>query len=48
MMIFWSVLILLTLLWYAVVTLIIAYRGGQDIVQMINQLQEKEDHDKQI
>lgn len=41
---FWTGFCLLTMLWYIVVTVIIAYRGGIDVKRMLEKL-EKESGD---
>ena len=43
---FWSILSFLIIAWYIVVTIIVAYKGGIDIKQMLKKLeQEKQDFD---
>lgn len=46
-MIFWSLFVLLVLIWYILVTAIVAYRGGKDIRNMIHDL-EKQHSDEQV
>ena len=41
MFIFWTILCFVTVLWYIIVTAIVAYRGAKDIKNMIQSLKEK-------
>ena len=42
MYLFWTFLCFITIIWYIVVTAIVAYRGGKDIKNMIKSLKEKD------
>jgi hypothetical protein len=39
--IFWTVLCFATIIWYIVVTAIVAYKGGIDIKNMLNKLEDE-------
>jgi hypothetical protein len=41
---FWTSVCFLTIAWYIVVTAIVAYKGGQDIKNMLKKLNEEEDN----
>jgi len=38
---FWTIFSLLTIVWYIVVTIIVSYKGGQDIKEMIRKLSKE-------
>ena len=40
---FWLVVISVTLIWYIVVTALVAFRGWKDIRHMLNDLKEEND-----
>lgn len=40
---FWLILCSLTIIWYVVVTAIVAFRGANDIKEMIGTMAEKQD-----
>jgi hypothetical protein len=41
MFVFWTILCFVTIIWYIIVTAIVAYRGAKDIKNMIESLKEK-------
>ena len=38
---FWTIFSLLTIVWYIVVTIVVAFKGGQDIKEMIRRLSKR-------
>ncbi len=46
-MIFWTIFVIMVLLWYAILTVIVGYRGGKDIRNMIDHLEQQHD-EKQV
>ncbi len=47
-MIFWTLVVAFTVLWYLLITVLVAYRGGRDIRQMIKRLTDAKYHDNQV
>lgn len=45
-MIFWTIFVSGVLLWYVLVTLLVAVRGGRDIRNMIRKLEEQHNEPK--
>lgn len=45
---FWTILVIAILLWYILVTVIVAYGGGKDIKEMINKLEKEKNNEQQI
>lgn len=45
---FWTIFCFSTILWYIVVTVIVAFKGGSDIKNMLKELgKEAEDHNSE-
>jgi hypothetical protein len=38
---FWTIVSALILIWYILVTAIVAYRGGKDVLEMVRELEKK-------
>ena len=43
---FWTIFVGIVIGWYILVTLVVGYKGGQDILHILKQMKENNDNDE--